>query len=51
VFGDEITKDLEEFNDSSKNMALQIVSGREAISLRNADYIVYFNIDFSATSY
>jgi len=30
---------------------LQIVSGREGISLRNAKYLVYYNIDFSATSY
>jgi len=30
---------------------LQIVSGREGISLRNADFLVNYNIDFSATSY
>ena len=30
---------------------MQIVSGREGISLSKADYLVYFNIDFSATSY
>jgi hypothetical protein len=51
VFGDELTDDLEEFNATSKNIALQIVSGREGISLRNADFLVYYNIDFSATSY
>ena len=28
-----------------------IVSGREGISLRKAKYLVYYNIDFSATSY
>ena len=28
-----------------------MVSGREGISLRNADFIVFYNIDFSATSY
>jgi hypothetical protein len=27
------------------------VSGREGISLKNADYLVFYNIDFSATSY
>jgi hypothetical protein len=32
-------------------IALQIVSGREGISLKNADYVVFYNIDFSATSY
>tara|TARA_R100001594_G_C3908022_1_gene232587 strand:+ start:164 stop:412 length:249 start_codon:yes stop_codon:yes gene_type:complete len=30
---------------------LQIVSGREGISLKEAKYLVYYNIDFSATSY
>ena len=51
VFGDDLTTDLEEFNTTNKNIALQIVSGREGISLSKADYLVYFNIDFSATSY
>lgn len=51
VFGDTITTDLDEFNSSDKNIALQIVSGREGISLKMADYLVYYNIDFSATSY
>jgi hypothetical protein len=46
-----LTNDIDEFNETSKNIALQIVSGREGISLRNADYLVYYNIDFSATSY
>ena len=39
------------FNDTDKSIALQIVSGREGISLRKADALVYYNIDFSATSY
>jgi hypothetical protein len=51
IFGDELTTSLDEFNDSYKNIALQIVSGREGISLKKADYLVYYNIDFSATSY
>ena len=54
VYGDKyLTTDLEEFQnpDSKKNIALQIVSGREGISLKEADYLVYYNIDFSATSY
>ena len=42
---------LEEFNSTDKNIALQIVSGREGISLRKAMALVYYNIDFSATSY
>jgi SNF2 family DNA or RNA helicase len=51
VFGDELTTELSVFEDTHKNIALQIVSGREGISLRKAEYLVYYNIDFSATSY
>ena len=51
VFGDELTTDLGVFEYTSKNIALQIVSGREGISLKDADCLVYYNIDFSATSY
>lgn len=51
VFGDELTTDLSVFEDTYKNIALQIVSGREGISLKKAEYLVYYNIDFSATSY
>ena len=51
VFGDDICTDLDCFNTTDKNIALQIVSGREGISLREADCLVYYNIDFSATSY
>ena len=51
VFKDELTTDLNEFNNSSKNIALQFQSGREGISLKNADYLVALNIDFSAVTY
>jgi len=51
VFGNELTTDLDEFNSTFKSIALQIVSGREGISLKKAEYLVYYNIDFSATSY
>ena len=51
VFGDTITDDLSEFDTSDKNIALQMVSGREGISLRNAEYLVFLNIDFSAVTY
>jgi len=51
VFGDEICTELPDFTDSDKSIALQIVSGREGISLRQAVALVYYNIDFSATSY
>lgn len=52
VFGAKnLTNSVEEFDSSDKSIALQIVSGREGISLKNAEYIVFYNIDFSATSY
>jgi len=52
VYGAEnLTSDIEEFNSSNKSIALQIVSGREGISLKNAEYLVFYNIDFSATSF
>jgi len=51
VFGDSLTFNLNEFNTTDKNIALQFVSGREGISLKNADYLVAYNIDFSATTY
>ena len=51
VFNDSLTTDLEDFVNTNKSIALQIVSGREGISLRQADCLVYYNIDFSATSY
>tara|TARA_R100001443_G_scaffold114946_1_gene131782 strand:+ start:8532 stop:9764 length:1233 start_codon:yes stop_codon:yes gene_type:complete len=51
VFKDKLCNSLEEFTTTDKNIALQIVSGREGISLRQAQALVYYNIDFSATSY
>lgn len=51
VLKDKLTTDLDEFNSSDKWIALQIVSGREGISLKNADHLVFLNIDFSAVSY
>ena len=52
VFGNDLCDNLDDFdNRGYKVIALQIVSGREGISLRNADFIVFYNIDFSATSY
>lgn len=52
VFGVEnLTTDLQEFNTTDKNIALQIVSGREGISLKAAEHLVFFNIAFSAVSY
>jgi hypothetical protein len=52
VFGDDLTTELDEFDSGKfKAIALQIVSGREGISLKNADYLVFYTIDFSAVSY
>ena len=51
VYGDNLCTELDEFNTTSKTIALQIQSGREGISLRKAEALVYYNIDYSATSY
>jgi len=50
-FGEQMCTDHEEFNTTDKSIALQIVSGREGISLRKAEALIYYNIDFSDTSY
>ena len=51
ILRDNLTTKIEEFKSTEKSIALQIVSGREGISLKEAKHIVYYNIDFSATSY
>jgi len=51
VFKDDLTTELNVFENTDKSIALQIVSGREGLSLRQAKFLVYYNIDFSATSY
>ena len=51
IYKDDLCVTLEEFDSCDKTIALQIQSGREGISLRNAEALVYYNIDFSATSY
>jgi hypothetical protein len=51
TFKEILTTDLEEFNTTDKWIALQIVSGREGISLAKADHLVMMNIQFSAVSY
>lgn len=52
VFQEDMTTDLGKFHAGDcNNFAIQIVTGREGISLKQADYLVYYNIDFSATSY
>ena len=52
VFQKDMTTDLGKFHAGEcNNFAIQIVTGREGISLKEADFLVYYNIDFSATSY
>jgi hypothetical protein len=52
IYGEDLTTEVSEFDSGNyKVIALQILSGREGISLKNADYVVFYNIDFSATSY
>ena len=51
VFGDSLTDDIAIFDDTDKHIALQIQSGREGTKLANADVLIFYNIDFSATSY
>ena len=51
TFKDELTTDLDEFNNTNKNIAYQFVSGREGINLSKASFLVALNIDFSATTY
>jgi len=51
IYGNQLCTELEEFENTDKTIALQIVSGREGISLKQAKALVYYNIDFSATSY
>ena len=47
----DITTDIDEFNSTDKNIALQFVAGREGIKLNKADALVFYTIDFSATTY
>jgi len=52
VFGDNLCNDIATFDaNPEKHIALQIQSGREGTKLANADVLVFYNIDFSATSY
>jgi hypothetical protein len=52
VFGGEnLTNNVDEFNSTDKHFVGQIVSSREGISLKSADYLVMYNIQHSAVSY
>jgi len=53
TFGKRIELDAATFNKADNNAVFvsQIVSGREGINLSSADALIFYNIDFSATSY
>ena len=50
-FGDTVTTDLEEFNNTDKSIALQQISGAEGINLSKADVLIFINFGFSNTKY
>lgn len=47
VFGDYLTNDLDDFNNSHRHIALQQISGAEGISLAKADVLIFYNFGFS----
>ena len=51
VFEGNITESIDEFNATGKHIVGQVTSIREGTNLSKADYIVFYNLDFSATSY
>lgn len=51
VYGDTITTDINEFNASNKHFAIQQISGSEAISLKEADALIYYNFGYSGKNY
>lgn len=51
VFAENLTTNLDEFNTTTKNIALQQISGSEGISLKNAEYLIYYSFGFSGCKY
>jgi hypothetical protein len=51
IFKDEVTTDLEEFNNGNKSIALQQYSGAEGISLAKAESLVFLNFGFSGSKF
>ena len=47
VFGETITTDINEFKTTNKHFCIQQISGSEAISLKEADALVYYNFGYS----
>jgi len=50
IYNDELTTDLDEFNNTNKSIAIQ-QSGSEGMNLSKADYLVYYNFGFSGKAY
>lgn len=51
VFGDTLTTDINRFNTENINFAIQQVRGSEAVSLKAADSLVYYNHHYSGRLY
>ena len=51
VFGETITTDINEFKTTNKHFCIQQISGSEAISLKEADALVYYNFGYSGRNY
>lgn len=51
IFGDTITDNINEFVSTDKNFLIQQISGSEAISLKEADAIVYYSWGYGGKSY
>jgi hypothetical protein len=51
VYGDELTTDLDEFNTTSKVIALQQYSGAEGISLKAASKLIFYNWGLSGVKF
>src|SRR5690625_3066004 len=50
VYGEEITEDIEEYNNTDKNIALQQRT-TEGVNLGKADYLVFLNFGFSGKDF
>lgn len=51
VFGETLTTDLTEFKTTKKSFCIQQKTGSEAISLKEADALVYYNFGFSGKDF
>jgi len=48
ILGDQLTQDIDEFRNTDKWIAYQVVSGSQGTSFKEAKYLVYYNINFSS---